>query len=996
MIGETISHYKIIEKLGEGGMGVVYKALDATLDRHVAIKFLPLHLSKDEEARKRFIHEAKAASALDHANIGTIYEVDKTSDNRTFIVMAYYGGETLRERIDQGNISVDETLNIVTQIASGLARAHEKEIVHRDIKPSNIIITERDEAKIIDFGIAKLRGRTRLTKEGSTLGTAAYMSPEQAKGQETDQRSDIFSLGTILYEMLAGETPFKGEHEAALLYEIVNEEPEPLSSYRSDLPQGILDIVDKALARSIDERYQNAREIMYELEGLRESSSKQVGTPRRYRRPYKNRRKTNVMSIALVAIIATVVVGYMVLKSVVSEQQLVAAPKPIAVISFENMTGDPSYNYLAKAIPSLLITNLEQSKYISVITWERMRDLMRRLGREEVEIIDTELGFELCRLDGIEVIVIGSFVKAGNTFATDLKVLDVGTKELLETASAKGDGVESILDHQIDELSRKISRGIGLSERKIQETKKSIIDVTTTSMEAYHLFLKGKDEYDREYFTEARRSLERAVAHDSTFAVAYLFLGHLYGRTLEDGLQREAYKKARLYASKATERERFYIEWAYAGVIEKDEELQAQLLRELIRKYPKEKRAYWILAWYYSFDERYDESIEAFNTALTLDPLYAQAANGLAYTYMEMREYEKAIEYFQRYLELAPGDANPYDSMGELYFCMGKLDKAISHFYKAIDIKSDFYFSMIHLYFTYMPMADYDSARIWIERFIHTVSSDVLRGIGYHWKGRTNFQLGRHEQCFADLDEAQRLIDSAKLESTMYNMPLYRAQMLYESGRLDEARALFIEWSYAARKREPDRELHNTILLKFYLGLIELKSGNLERARTVVRELDGLIKEAMKESLQNLQMATNWHILLQGELLIAEGRPEDAINIVNREFKLRVPRLRSRDMVVHNSPYDQDVIARAYAAKGDLESAVAEYERLIVFDPTGNDRRFRNPRYRYRLAKVYEEMGRTEEAKREYERFLDIWSNADEGLPKLEDARERLAKLKGV
>ena len=266
MIGETISHYKIIEKLGEGGMGIVYKALDTTLDRQVAIKFLPPHLSKDEEATKRFIHEAKAASALDHVNIGTIHEVDKTSDGRTFIVMAYYEGETLRERIDRSDITVDEALDITTQIATGLAKAHEKEIVHRDIKPSNIIITRDGEAKIIDFGLAKLAGKTRLTKEGSTVGTAAYMSPEQARGEESDHRSDIFSLGSIVYEMLAGKPAFKGEHEAALLYEIVHEEPKPLVTHREDLPEDVQSIVDKALKKDPGERYRNASDIKREID----------------------------------------------------------------------------------------------------------------------------------------------------------------------------------------------------------------------------------------------------------------------------------------------------------------------------------------------------------------------------------------------------------------------------------------------------------------------------------------------------------------------------------------------------------------------------------------------------------------------------------------------------------------------------------------------------------------------------------------------------------
>jgi len=269
MIGRTISHYEILEKLGEGGMGVVYKARDTKLGREVAIKFLPPHMSADKEARKRFIQEAKSASAIDHNHICTIYEIDETDDGSTFIVMAFYEGETLRERIDRGGIAIDEALEIISQAAAGLAKAHGKGIVHRDIKPQNILLTRDGEVKIIDFGLAKLAGRTRLTREGSTLGTAAYMSPEQARGEEVDHRSDIFSLGAILYEMLVGRSPFIGEHEAAMLYEIVHEEQEPLPDSVSAACPGIQEVVDGALAKDPEERYQQVGDLRADLQSLK-------------------------------------------------------------------------------------------------------------------------------------------------------------------------------------------------------------------------------------------------------------------------------------------------------------------------------------------------------------------------------------------------------------------------------------------------------------------------------------------------------------------------------------------------------------------------------------------------------------------------------------------------------------------------------------------------------------------------------------------------------
>ena len=245
MIGQIISHYKILEKLGEGGMGVVYKAQDLKLDRHVALKFLPQHLTYNDEAKKRFVHEAKTASALDHPNICTIYEIDETPDGQMFIAMAFYEGKNLRELLRTDAIETEMALDIVSQIVTGLSKAHEKDIVHRDIKPENILLTTEGVAKIVDFGLAKLEGLTKMTRTGATVGTVAYMSPEQVRSEKVGHRSDIWSVGVVLYELLTGERPFPGDHEAAVIYRITNEEPLPLANHRTYLPEGIQKIIDK-------------------------------------------------------------------------------------------------------------------------------------------------------------------------------------------------------------------------------------------------------------------------------------------------------------------------------------------------------------------------------------------------------------------------------------------------------------------------------------------------------------------------------------------------------------------------------------------------------------------------------------------------------------------------------------------------------------------------------------------------------------------------------
>ena len=267
MIGQTISHYRITEKLGEGGMGVVYKAQDTSLDRPVALKFLAAHLVEDQEGRERFIHEAKAAAALDHPNICTVYEVNQEAE-QTFIAMAYVEGQSVKQKIEQRPLKLDKALDIALQTALGLKAAHQKGIVHRDIKPANLMLTEEDQVKIMDFGLAHVAAQTKLTKTGATLGTVAYMSPEQSLGEEADRRTDVWSLGVVLYEMVTGQLPFKGDYEQVVAYNVLNEDPEPITALRAGLPMELEFIVGKALAKDREERYQHVEEMIVDLRGL--------------------------------------------------------------------------------------------------------------------------------------------------------------------------------------------------------------------------------------------------------------------------------------------------------------------------------------------------------------------------------------------------------------------------------------------------------------------------------------------------------------------------------------------------------------------------------------------------------------------------------------------------------------------------------------------------------------------------------------------------------
>jgi serine/threonine protein kinase/Tol biopolymer transport system component len=306
MIGQTISHYRIIEKLGGGGMGVVYKAQDTKLDRFVALKFLPLEMTLDPVAKERFVHEAKAASALQHNNICTVHDIDESPDGQMFIVMDCYEGETLKSRIAKGKLRIEEAADIAIQIAQGLSEAHTHGIVHRDVKPANVLVTKGGVAKIVDFGLAKLSGATKLTKTGSTPGTVAYMAPEQLQGSAVDARADIFSLGVVLYEMLTGKTPFRGDHEAALMYSIMNEEPEPLQTHIPDVSSELIHIVSRALEKDPANRYKTMDDVLIDLQRIKRDTSKVFGTAtyssKRHRYFKKRRAVVGVASLLLIVV----------------------------------------------------------------------------------------------------------------------------------------------------------------------------------------------------------------------------------------------------------------------------------------------------------------------------------------------------------------------------------------------------------------------------------------------------------------------------------------------------------------------------------------------------------------------------------------------------------------------------------------------------------------------------------------------------------------------
>ncbi len=568
--GSTFAErYQIIEELGRGGMGRVYKVMDTKVKEKVALKLLKPEIAADKKTIERFSNELKFARKIRHKNVCQMFDLNEEKGIH-YITMEYVPGEDLRSMIRMsGQLSIGTAVNIAKQICEGLTEAHKIGVVHRDLKPQNIMIDRDGIARIMDFGIARsIRGKG-ITGAGVMVGTPEYMSPEQVEGKEVDERSDIYSLGVILYEMTTGKVPFEGDTPFTIGVKHKSEAPQDPRELNSHIPEDLSRLILKCMEKEKDNRYQSSGELQAELELI----EKGIPTTERKvpaRKPITSKEITVSFSLRKLFIpaivLVTAIIAFIVVWQVLRSKEPVAAPKienSIAVISFENQTGDAAYDYLQKAIPNLLITSLEQTGGLYVMTWERMHDLLAQMGKRDVENIDGDLGFRLCRMEGIETIVRGSFVKMGNMYATDVKVLDVESKKLLKSAGSRGEGPDSILKTQIDELSDQIFEWITAARPQIEPQEIPIADVTTSSMEAYKYFMNGVENFQRFYYEDARKDLEKAVEIDPNFATAYFYLSSAYDTLFNSEARDRAIEKAKSLSQKATDKEIWLFRWLY-------------------------------------------------------------------------------------------------------------------------------------------------------------------------------------------------------------------------------------------------------------------------------------------------------------------------------------------------------------------------------------------------------------------------------------------------